>query len=312
MKAGPAEIVATAKRTEAPELTLASVAEEGELRVLMLEDVPADAELAPRSLEKAGIKASVSVVDCRADFVAQIRRARPDLILADYSLGGFDGAQALEIAHITVPDVPFIFVTGTLGDEQAVELMKEGAWDYVTKENLLRLAPTILRALEDAADSRERERLERRERDRIDRLEALERNSHDIVLTILISVSDETWIGGEPKNRHACQRIGSKQGLTDKTPVLTLINMVTGEVRSQVVPLVTAATLRKVMSEQVDMANSDLFTDSAKAYIPLGKEFRSHQSVNHHNGERATGFRIKPGRRPSTPAAWSRPAWTHW
>jgi transposase-like protein len=102
-------------------------------------------------------------------------------------------------------------------------------------------------------------------------------------------VSDETWVGGEPKNRHAWQRIGSKQGKTDKTPVLSLVNMVTGEVRSQVVPNVTGTTLRKVISEQVDMANSELFTDSATYYFQLGQEFRSHESVNHHAGEYVRG-----------------------
>lgn len=102
-------------------------------------------------------------------------------------------------------------------------------------------------------------------------------------------VSDETWVGGEPKNRHAWQRIGSKQGKTDKTPVLSLVNMVTGEVRSQVVPNVTGATLRKIISEQVDMANSELFTDSATHYFQIGQEFASHQSVNHKAGEYVRG-----------------------
>ncbi len=102
-------------------------------------------------------------------------------------------------------------------------------------------------------------------------------------------VSDETWVGGEPKNRHAWQRVGSKQGHTEKTPVLTLVNMVTGEVRSQVVPLVTGATLRKAISEQVDMANSELFTDSARHYMQIGQEFASHESVNHHNHEYVRG-----------------------
>jgi transposase-like protein len=102
-------------------------------------------------------------------------------------------------------------------------------------------------------------------------------------------VADETWIGGEPKNRHAWQRIGSKQGKTDKTPVLTLVNMVTGEVRSAVVPDVTGATLGKVISQQVDVANSELFTDSSTSYLTLGQEFTSHQSVDHSKGEYVRG-----------------------
>jgi transposase-like protein len=71
--------------------------------------------------------------------------------------------------------------------------------------------------------------------------------------------------------------------------VLTLVNMVTGEVRSQVVPNVTGTTLRKVISEQVDMANSELFTDAANYYVQIGSEFASHQSVNHSAGEYVRG-----------------------
>jgi transposase-like protein len=103
-------------------------------------------------------------------------------------------------------------------------------------------------------------------------------------------VSDETWVGGDPKWRHAWQRIGGTQGKTDKTPVLTLVNMVTGEVRSQVVPNVTSTTLRKVISEQVDMANNELITDAGRFYLGLGQEFASHQSVNHKYGEYVRGY----------------------
>lgn len=102
-------------------------------------------------------------------------------------------------------------------------------------------------------------------------------------------VSDEAWIGGEPKWKHAWQRIGSVQGHTDKTPILTLANLATGEIRSAVVPNVTAHSLRKVISQQVDMANSELFTDGGKQYIELGREFASHQSVDHSAGEYVRG-----------------------
>jgi len=97
-------------------------------------------------------------------------------------------------------------------------------------------------------------------------------------------VADETWVGGEPKNRHAKDRSGVK-GLTDKTPVLSLVNQVTGEVRSKVVPTVTANNLRKFMSEQVDMSASELWTDSAKHYGAIGGEFARHQAVDHSKGE---------------------------
>jgi transposase-like protein len=100
-------------------------------------------------------------------------------------------------------------------------------------------------------------------------------------------VSDETYIGGEPKNRHANNpRRESKRGRgTDKTAVLSLVNAVTGEVRSRIVPNVTGVTLRKIMAEQINMGASHLQTDEGSWYKALGQEFISHQSVNHSAGE---------------------------
>ena len=102
-------------------------------------------------------------------------------------------------------------------------------------------------------------------------------------------VSDETWIGGKPGNRHGSGYGKGKKGVTDKTPVLSLVHRESGEVRSRVVPNVQGATLRMAIAEQVDMPNSDLHTDSAKSYIPLGQEFRSHETVDHFSGEYVRG-----------------------
>jgi transposase-like protein len=98
-------------------------------------------------------------------------------------------------------------------------------------------------------------------------------------------VADETWVGGEPKNRHAHKRIGSKQGLTDKTPVVALVHKETGEVRTRVVANVNGENLRQVLTSYVDPASTHLHTDSASAYTQLGQEFASHGSVNHSAGE---------------------------
>jgi transposase-like protein len=109
-------------------------------------------------------------------------------------------------------------------------------------------------------------------------------------------VADETWIGGKPSNRHASatktpvriDRVVGNQN-TDKTPVLSLINTTTGEVRSAVVPNVTGATLRKVIAAQVDVAGSTLHTDAGSWYLGLGQEFVAHESVNHEAGEYVRG-----------------------
>jgi diguanylate cyclase (GGDEF)-like protein/PAS domain S-box-containing protein len=159
--------------------------------VLLLEDVPTDAQLTVRALEQGGINVSATVVDSRAAFVEQLAGSLPDVILSDFSLPAFGGEQALQIARTTAPTVPFIFVTGVLGDEKAVELLKLGATDYVTKEHLARLVPAVQRALKDISDSRDRAELVRRDkaaadtlRKRDEHFRALVQNSTDIILTV--------------------------------------------------------------------------------------------------------------------------------
>ena len=119
-------------------------------RILILEDEPWDAELAQRLLASAGLSLTAVVVDTRASFVEQMAAFRPDIILSDYHLPGFSGQEALKIAQELHPDIPFIIWSGVLGDEAAVELIKQGATDYVLKDRPARLPSVILRALDEA------------------------------------------------------------------------------------------------------------------------------------------------------------------
>ncbi|MGA2307813.1 MAG: IS1595 family transposase [Acidimicrobiales bacterium] len=114
--------------------------------------------------------------------------------------------------------------------------------------------------------------------------EAMTREPLSTLLTGTI-VADETWVGGAPKNRHAHRRVGSKQGLTDKTPVVALVHKESGTVRTKVVANVNGENLRKVLTETCDPAKTDLHTDASNAYTKLGPEFASHGSVNHSIGE---------------------------
>ena len=128
------------------------------LRVLHLEDDVQDAELMRATLEVEGIQAELTRVETEQDFVAAIKEEDVDLILADYSLPSFDGLSALKIAHEHAADVPFIFVSGRLGEDVAIEALKTGATDYVLKTHLVRLAPAVNRALREAREKAERKR----------------------------------------------------------------------------------------------------------------------------------------------------------
>jgi C4-dicarboxylate-specific signal transduction histidine kinase len=129
---------------------------EKEIRILMLEDTPTDAELNLRELRRESIPHTARRVETEQDFRREMESWRPDLILADYSLPAFDGLTALAIAREKRPEIPFIFVTGTMGEEIAIETLKNGATDYVLKHRLGRLIPSVKRALREAEDLRRR------------------------------------------------------------------------------------------------------------------------------------------------------------
>src|ERR1700736_3250508 len=130
------------------------------LRILSIEDDPKDAELIQDLLETEGLVCEVTRVDTQAALAASLKQGGIDLILADYTLPSFDGISALKFAMKACPDVPFIFVSGTLGEEVAVEALKIGATDYVLKTRLSRLVPSVLRALREATQRAESKRAE--------------------------------------------------------------------------------------------------------------------------------------------------------
>jgi DNA-binding NtrC family response regulator len=119
-------------------------------RILILEDEAWDAELAQRLLTSAGVGFTAVVVDTRESFLEQLAAFRPHLILSDFQLPGFSGASALKLAQERCPSVPVIIWSGFLGDEAAVELIKQGATDYILKDRPARLPAAIRRALAEA------------------------------------------------------------------------------------------------------------------------------------------------------------------
>jgi len=127
------------------------------LRILYLEDDPKDGELVQATLEAEGVACDLMRVDTEGDFLKSIKQGGFDLILADYTLPSFDGISALRIAKEIRPEVPFIFVSGTLVEEVGIEALKQGATDYVSKTRLSRIVPSVHRAL-----SETQERMQRR------------------------------------------------------------------------------------------------------------------------------------------------------
>jgi signal transduction histidine kinase/CheY-like chemotaxis protein len=130
------------------------------LRILHLEDDPGDALLVKETLEADGVACSITRVETEATFLAELEQGDVDLILADYTLPSFDGLGALRFARHSRPHVPFIFVSGTLGEEVAIDALKVGATDYVFKTRLSRIVPSVQRALREAEEKTERSRAE--------------------------------------------------------------------------------------------------------------------------------------------------------
>lgn len=130
------------------------------VQILLLEDVPADVELVRQALHKARIPAEIRLVDRKDEYVRALESLEPDVVLADHALPHFRNSEALTLARERYPDIPFIFVSGAVGEELAVEAVKEGATDYVLKDHLLRLGPAVRRALDQAAQRREKSRAE--------------------------------------------------------------------------------------------------------------------------------------------------------
>jgi signal transduction histidine kinase len=139
----------------------------------MVEDDAADAELIKHALRKDGLAFTTDRVETGEDFMQALEEESPDVILSDYALPSFDGYTALSIAQKKCPDVPFIFVTGTMGEEVAIETLKNGATDYVLKLRLARLAPAVHRALRETKERGERKRAVEQLRQSHEQLRAL-------------------------------------------------------------------------------------------------------------------------------------------
>jgi diguanylate cyclase (GGDEF)-like protein/PAS domain S-box-containing protein len=157
---------------------------ETELRILMVEDVPTDAELEIRELKRAGLRVAHRLVDTEDGFRGALRDFRPNLIISDFSMPHFDGMFALKIAREVAPDVPFIFVSGTIGEEYAIRALKNGATDYVLKNNLLRLPASVERALQESEERLARLKIQHELEETRSRLDSIVSSLPDVVWSV--------------------------------------------------------------------------------------------------------------------------------
>src|SRR3990172_2860661 len=132
------------------------------IRILLVEDATPDAELEMRALARAGVAAVHHTVETAEAMREEIARFAPDVILSDFTLPQFDGRSALMLARELAPDTPFIFVSGTVGEEAAIRALKDGAADYVLKSNLARLPSAVERAVQEARERVARRKAEKR------------------------------------------------------------------------------------------------------------------------------------------------------
>src|SRR5690606_32410443 len=172
------------------------------VRVLFVEDSEDDVDLAVRALKREGLTPVWRVASAEAEMRALLREAPPQAILSDFSMPGFDGVQALRIAQELAPSVPFIFLSGTIGEERAIEAIRMGATDYVLKNNLRRLGYVLKRALAEAED---RERVRKAEEERARLVEILEATSDYVGMSdpegrqIYINTAGSRLIGRSPE-----------------------------------------------------------------------------------------------------------------
>src|SRR5579859_137669 len=141
------------------------------LHILHVEDNADDALFTDRQLKTGGLNCTIKRVESREDFEKELGREPLDVILCDFSMPQFNGMAALKFARKKRPDVPFIFLSGTIGEELAVEALREGATDYIIKDRLSRLVSSIRRALREAAEGAERRRMEQRLREQAELLD---------------------------------------------------------------------------------------------------------------------------------------------
>ena len=171
------------------------------IRILILEDNPADAEFLIDELKENGFVFDFKLLDTRKAYIEAVRNYHPDIILSDYDLPGFSGQEALQIKKEMAPETPFILVSGVVTEERAIEILTGGATDYVLKKNLSRISPAVRRVLDESYEHRKRKEAEA-ERDELLKKMELKIEERTAMLQAEIAERKKT----EEKLRESSQR----------------------------------------------------------------------------------------------------------
>ncbi len=262
----------------------------GELRILLIEDSPEDAELLSDQLLESGLEAVFERVDSEEQLRLGLETFRPDIVLSDLSMPGFSGHEALRIVRTADPRTPFIFVSGTMGEETAVKALQEGANDYIIKHNPTRLPAAVARAVREARVERDRERVES-ELMRAQRLESLALLaaglSHDLrnILQPLLIVPDLLIGRGDDPQLRQLADVIAECGRRGHEMAESMLSFVRGSNKPrelvsvarlfQAVQLLLKSSLPKGVTLQVDGGDGDLtveanYTELQQCLLNLG------------------------------------------
>jgi diguanylate cyclase (GGDEF)-like protein/PAS domain S-box-containing protein len=214
------------------------------LKVLLIEDRPEDAELLIREMRQRGLRVTTRRVESSLELDEALDSFVPDLILSDYTLPGFLGIEALQLVQNKRPDIPFIFVSGTIGEERAIQALKQGAADYVLKDNRARLVPAMERAMRDVEERDARRWAQRRLEESEERFRYAMHFSS--VGMALVGV-DGRWLGVNPA---LCEIVGYSEVELLATDVISITYPDDRESDRQQITQMLARTLESYQSNK--------------------------------------------------------------
>lgn len=246
----------------------------GELKILYIEDNQYDAELVKRQILKEGISFTARLVDSRKDYLDSIREFSPDIIISDYYLPQFDGLMALRERNMRFPLIPFILVTGSVNEEVAVRCIKEGADDYILKQNLSRLGEAIKSALKKKETTLQKETAEKLLKESEEKFRSIMDNSPDAIF-----ITDKTGIYTYA-NKAASVLLGYP---ADKITGKNFLDIIPGHRKSEYRDLFNKGIMEGKIHAEIELLRSDgslVPTDLNSVALPGGMIYGSCRDIS--------------------------------